>query len=92
MGALGKKNGKLMSRYIKQMERELMLFQSSDWAFMIHNHSAEGYARRRLDEHYNNGHALFAEACKAVLKNSDKLAPSSILPKLEKDDCIFSWL
>ncbi|MCL4100962.1 glycoside hydrolase family 57 protein [Fibrobacter sp. HC4] len=92
MGALGKKNGKLMNRYIKQMERELMLFQSSDWAFMIHNHSAEGYARRRLDEHYNNGHALFAEACKAVLKNSDKLAPSSILPKLEKDDCIFSWL
>ena len=84
--------GKLLTRYIKQMERELMLFQSSDWAFMIHNHSADGYARRRLDDHYNNGHTLFAEACKAILKNTDKPAAHSVLPKLEKTNSIFSWL
>ena len=88
----GSPRGKLLTRYIKQMERELMLFQSSDWAFMIHNHSADGYARRRLDDHYNNGHTLFAEACKAILKNTDKPAASSILPKLEKTNSIFSWL
>ncbi|SHK69150.1 glycoside hydrolase family 57 protein [Fibrobacter sp. UWEL] len=86
------KSSKLMDRYIKQMERELMLFQSSDWAFMIHNHSAEGYAKRRLDDHYSNGHALFAEACKSFLKNSDKPAANSILPSLEKANSIFSWL
>jgi 1,4-alpha-glucan branching enzyme len=74
------------------MERELMLFQSSDWAFMIHNHSAEDYARRRLDGHYKNGHDLFAEACKAILRNSDKPAANSILPKLEANDNIFKWL
>lgn len=84
--------GKLLTRYIKQMERELMLFQSSDWAFMIHNHSSDGYARRRLDDHYNNGHTLFAEACKAILKNTDKPAAHSVLPKLEKTNSIFSWL
>lgn len=92
LAGTNKKNVRLLSRYIKQMERELMLFQSSDWAFMIHNHSAEGYARRRLDEHYNNGHSLFAEACKVVLKNSDKLPANSVLPELEKNDCIFSWM
>ena len=84
--------GKLLTRYIKQMERELMLFQSSDWAFMIHNHSADGYARRRLDDHYANGQALFAEACKAILKNSGKLAVNSVLPEIEKRDNIFNWL
>lgn len=84
--------GKLLTRYIKQMERELMLFQSSDWAFMIHNHSSDGYARRRLDDHYNNGHTLFAEACKAILKNTDKPTAHSVLPKLEKTNSIFSWL
>lgn len=86
------KSATLMTRYIKQMERELMLFQSSDWAFMIHNHSAEGYAKRRLDDHYHNGHALFAEACKSILKNSDKPSANSILPELEKNNSIFSWL
>lgn len=86
------KAAKLIARYIKQMERELLLFQASDWAFMIHNHSADGYARRRLDDHYNNGHMLFAEACKAVLRNSDKPVASSVLPKLEQANNIFSWL
>ena len=84
--------GKLLTRYIKQMERELMLFQSSDWAFMIHNHSADGYARRRLDDHYKNGHDLFAEACKAILRNTEKPAANSVLPKLEETNNIFSWL
>ncbi|MCQ2097033.1 MAG: DUF1957 domain-containing protein [Fibrobacter sp.] len=86
------KSFRLLTRYVKQMERELMLFQSSDWAFMIHNHSAEDYAKRRLDNHYANGHALFAEACKSILKNSDKPAASSVLPALENANNIFSWL
>lgn len=86
------KSSVLLARYVKQMERELMLFQSSDWAFMIHNHSAEGYAKNRLDVHYSNGHALFAEACKAILRNTDKPAASSILPSLENSNNIFSWM
>ena len=84
--------GKLLARYIKQIERELMLFQSSDWAFMIHNHSADGYARRRLEDHYNNGFALFSEACKLALKNSGRLSAKSVLPAIEDHDSIFKWL
>ena len=38
-------------KILAQMERELVLFQASDWAFMIHNHSADGYAEKRLAEH-----------------------------------------
>ena len=87
-----RKSYKLLTRYINQMERELMLFQSSDWAFMIHNHSAEDYAKRRLDEHSGNGQALFAEACKAILTNSDKPAANSVLSGLECANNIFSWL
>ena len=83
---------RLLERYIKQLQRELMLFQSSDWAFMIHNHSDEGYARRRLDEHYHNGHTLFAEACKIVLKNNGKIPVNSLLPTLENANNIFEWL
>lgn len=86
------KAASITTRYIKQLERELMLFQSSDWAFMIHNHSADSYARRRLDNHYDNANALFAEICKIILKNSYKLPKNSILPKLENVDNIFSWM
>ncbi len=74
-----------LRRIIKQMKRELMLFQASDWAFMIHNHSAEEYARRRLSDHYQNACALFK------LANS-KSKDLSLLERLEKSNNIFSWM
>lgn len=74
-----------LRRILKQMKRELMLFQSSDWAFMIHNHASEEYARRRLSEHYQNCCALFR------LANS-KSKDLSLLKKLEETDNIFSWM
>lgn len=73
----------LLKRYINQMERELMLFQASDWAFMIHNHSAEDYARRRLDEHYQNALNLFKASSG---KNTD------LLKKLESTNNICKWM
>ena len=81
----GCKQKPLMKRLVKQMERELMLFQASDWAFMIHNRSAEGYARSRLAEHYQNACSLFALA-----NSPQKLKP--LLERLERRNNIFSWL
>ena len=57
-----------------------MLFQTSDWAFMIHNRSAEGYARSRLAEHYQNACSLFALAS----------SPQKLKSLLERSNNTFS--
>ena len=72
-------------RFLAQMARELVLFQASDWAFMIHNHSAEDYARARLCEHYENVCKLYADAVKA---KSD----TRLLKMLEQKNNLFPWI
>ena len=72
-------------RFLAQMARELVLFQASDWAFMIHNHSAEDYARARLSGHYENVCALYAEAVKAK-------PDTRLLKKLEQKNNLFPWI
>lgn len=80
-----KRQTPFLKRLLKQFEREIMLFQSSDWAFMIHNHSAEGYARKRLEEHYSNACALFE-------LGMSKTRDNGILASLEKKNNIFHWM
>lgn len=79
------KKTKRLNRIITQMAREILLFQSSDWAFMIHNHSAEGYAKSRLDEHYKNVLSLYDLA---LSKQSDLKE----LDRLEKKNNLFPWI
>ena len=59
-----------------------MLFQASDWAFMIHSRSADGYARSRLAEHCQNACSLFALAS----------SPQKLKPLFERSNNTFSWL
>ena len=74
-----------MKRFLAQMARELVLFQASDWAFMIHNNSAADYARARLNGHYENVCALYAEAVKAK--------PNlQLLKTLEQKNNLFPWI
>ncbi len=44
----------IISRTLNQMSRELMLAESSDWAFIIKNGTMVNYAERRIKEHVNN--------------------------------------
>ena len=74
-----------MKRFLSQMARELVLFQASDWAFMIHNKSAADYARARLNGHYENVCALYAEAVKAK-------PDTRLLKKLEQKNNLFPWI
>ena len=74
-----------MKRFLSQMARELVLFQASDWAFMIHNNSAADYARARLNEHYENVCNLYAEAVKPH-------ADTRLLKKLEQKNNLFPWI
>ena len=45
-------------RMLKQLCRENMLLQASDWQFLISTWSARDYAEQRLDVHYNNAKRL----------------------------------
>lgn len=45
-------------RILKQMERELLLAQSSDWTFLITTATAKDYATNRLKEHISNFYNL----------------------------------
>ncbi len=44
----------LKIRILNQMLRELLLAQSSDWAFLMTTQTAKEYATRRTKEHINN--------------------------------------
>ena len=44
----------LLIRILKQMARELLLLQSSDWQFLITTWSARDYAENRIAVHYEN--------------------------------------
>jgi 1,4-alpha-glucan branching enzyme len=49
----------LQSRCLDQMARELLLAQSSDWAFLISTGTAGSYARKRIRDHLHRFRTLF---------------------------------
>lgn len=52
-------------RILKQLARELLLAQASDWAFLIKNETAKDYAAKRTCEHlerFERLHARFSNA------------------------------
>jgi len=55
----------LIRRTLNQMARELMLAQSSDWAFIMKNGTMVNYAVRRTREHIAN----FLRLCDDLGKN-----------------------
>ena len=55
MSALAKSRGLKATandeRVLRQLARELLLAQSSDWAFLIRNDTAKNYATKRVTDH-----------------------------------------
>ena len=54
----------LADRVLKQLARELLLAQSSDWAFLIRTGTAKHYATKRATDHllrFNRLHDDFVE-------------------------------
>ena len=51
----------LTARALNQMGRELLLAQSSDWAFILKTGSFTGYATRRLTEHLDRFTRLYEQ-------------------------------
>lgn len=48
----------LIERALKQLARELLLAQSSDWAFLMHSGTAKHYATTRTTEHIRRFNAI----------------------------------
>ena len=72
-------------KILAQMERELVLFQASDWAFMIHNHSADGYAEKRLAEHER-------DFMKLAAMFRGEFEDDKLLQEIMFRDNIFPWI
>jgi len=51
----------LVDRLLKQLARELLLAQSSDWAFLIKTGTAREYATRRTSEHLSRFNRLHGQ-------------------------------
>ena len=75
----------LQTRTLNQMARELLLAQSSDWAFILKTQTHTAYAYRRLHEHIARFNALYDEV------KTNRL-DASRLSTLEARDNLFSFL
>ena len=71
-------------RCARQMTRELMLAQSSDWAFLMRNGAARPYAKKRTEDHFEN----FDEVWKLFSGNNGE----NRLAEIEKQNPIFENL
>lgn len=71
-------------RAIRLMTRELLLAQSSDWAFLLRNEPSREYAEKRVREHF----ALFDKVWGAVTLDE----PVAILEEVEEANPVFADL
>jgi 1,4-alpha-glucan branching enzyme len=75
----------VVRRALNQMARELLLAQSSDWAFIMKTGTMVNYAVRRTKEHIANFHRLYEE-----LRNGS--IDEGFLSLLESHDCVFQHI
>ena len=78
-----------MLKILKQMARELLLLQSSDWQFLISTWSARDYAENRMALHYENFNRLYDMASKYGSGQTVDEGEWNFLGILESNDGIF---
>lgn len=85
-------SNELQERILRQMGRENLLLQASDWQFLITTESAADYATKRLKEHYDN--ALFLADCVEQVRSRGALSPEQEekLAEFEQINRLFSDL
>lgn len=72
-------------RILKQMARELLLAESSDWAFQIYQGTTVEYSTRRFKSHIHRFYLLSGLLEKATLSEED----ATLLNEIESRDTIF---
>jgi 1,4-alpha-glucan branching enzyme len=85
-----RRDGGWGERIAKQMARELLLLESSDWQFLITTAAARDYAEKRFHGHLHEFAEL--ERLWAEFLASSALSPESeqTLAELEERDCLFA--
>jgi 1,4-alpha-glucan branching enzyme len=79
----------LMQRLLRQLAREVLLLESSDWQFLISTWSARDYAEARLGIH-NAACLRLAAAIEHYAAHGDLPATDrAYLEELEDQDCLF---
>ena len=81
----GTLNFELIRRMLNQMARELLLAQSSDWAFQIYQGTTVEYSSRRFQSHIHRFN-LLAEMLDTGELSEHQL---SLLAEIENRDTIF---
>ena len=71
---------------LKQIARELLLLESSDWQFNITTWSARDYAERRLEEHYDAFQKLYRIAGDCLRTGTFSKEGADTLRVLEERD------
>jgi 1,4-alpha-glucan branching enzyme len=75
----------LHERCLRQLAREILLAQSSDWAFLIRSGTASAYATGRVNAHLDRFHRLHAQLHAASIE-------TALLESCEERDNIFPRL
>ncbi|MCP4761819.1 MAG: DUF1957 domain-containing protein [archaeon] len=83
-------NDSNLKRILKQMARELLLLESSDWQFLITTWSARDYAENRVALHFESFNRLFKMATNFINGNNIQEGDWTYLGTLEQNDSIFS--
>ncbi len=76
---------RLTKRILNQMARELLLAQSSDWAFILKTQTHTAYAHRRLHDHFARFGALEAAV-------QHRQVDDAWLSRVEEQDRLFPFL
>jgi 1,4-alpha-glucan branching enzyme len=82
----GDRGNAIVNRAIKQAARELMLAQSSDWAFIMKTGTAVSYAVKRTKEHLLRFKRLYEEISRGAIDIewlSDIENRDNIFPELD---------
>lgn len=75
----------LLRRALNQMARELMLMQSSDWAFLMTTGTAKEYSTKRTKDHINRFNELYEQI------NGNRINEAYVYD-LEQKDSIFQHM
>ncbi len=79
-------------RILRQMARELLLLESSDWQFLISTWSARDYAELRVREHFEDFMRLYDLVQKRSQGMELSIGDWEFLGDCEKRDSLFPWI
>ncbi len=77
-------------RIAKQMSRELLLLESSDWQFLITTAAARDYAEKRFSGHLNQFIELEMLWAEFVANSALSQSAQELLTEMEERDCLFA--